>query len=404
MLSKIEKLKKEIEIFSSNPLQSFQLNPVIPLKRVQEIENKFKISFPPEYVEFITTVGDGGIIRSKMYGCYTLQPLSRYEEAGYSFEKLKKPFQLTRSWMPDWGDTVDNADKLNEEAIQQLKDTQWEMISEDGHIVLIDDQTDNFTQWILIVSGPCKGEVWRISEYGVQRLIGCHFCKWLELYISDKIEDYFMQCKKIEYPHFFEEDPETACKLFLEKAKYVMNPPIGVESVREIERKHRILFPDEYITLITKIGDGSQKTPGYIRKVHSMLEFDKLENLDKPFLVQTEADYKKIFLDGNGKYRHFGPQSTIWSFLFGTNFNEEAEMDGPWLLPQYLLLNGCIPLLDKRGGIPNKKDTGQCILILNGQYRGQVWGINCWWIKPAAKTEPTINALSFFEAVGNNAI
>ena len=404
MLSKIEELKKEIENFSSDPLKSFQLNPVISVNRVQEIEDKLKISFPPEYVEFITTVGDGGIICSKTHGCHTLQSLSRYEEAGYSFEKLKNPFQLTRSWMPDWGDTVDHADQLDEEAIQRLEDAQWEMISKDGHIVLIDDQTDNFTQWILIVSGPCKGEVWRITEYGVQRLIGCHFCKWLDLYLSDKIEDYFMQCKKTEYPHLFEGEPETACKLFLEKAKYVMNPPIDMERVQEFERKHNIILPDEYITLVTKIGDGSKKTPGYIRKVHSMLEFDKLENLDKPFLVQTETDYKRIFLDERGKYRHFGPKNTIWSFLFGTNFDEEAEMDSPWLLPQYLLLNGCIPLLDKRGGIPKKKDTGQCILILNGLYRGQVWGINCWWIKPAPKTETAINALSFFDAVGNSVI
>ena len=58
--------------------------------------------------------------------------------------------------------------------------------------------------------------------------------------------------------------------------------------------------------------------------------------------------------------------------------------------------------MNKKGGISGQKDTGQCILILNGYYKGQVWGLNCWKIKPS--DGKSINALTFFEAVRDNVI
>ena len=403
-MERMEKLKDKLKFFRENYSQSIKLNLPISIEAVRKIENRYELSLPVEYVAFITSVGDGGTLVSKSYGCSILNQLGHYEEDGYSFAHLKAPFTLTRSWMPDWGDSVENADPLREVSVQQMKDKQWEMILNNGHIVLLDDKTDNFMQWILIVSGPCKGEVWRISEFGAQRLIECNFLMWLDLYLSDKVEDYLTKCKEIEYPHPNQSHLEESCRWYLKKEHYILNEPISIQEVQKFEKKHNILLPDEYTLLISKIGDGSKRTPSYISKVHSIWDSDCLDNLDKPFLIQTEEDYKKFFLDENGHYQHFGPKHTIWPLLFGKEFDEDAKSEGPWLLPQYQLLNGCIPILDRRGGIPNKKDTGQCILILNGMYRGQVWGINALWIKPAPKTGFTINALSFFEAVGNNAI
>ena len=403
-MEQIEKLKKELAYLNENYPQSVKLNPTISLDAVRQIENRSEISLPTEYVEFITLLGDGGTIDSNTYGHSTLNQLGCYEEDGYSFEHLKLPFPLTHSWMPDWGDCVDGVGQLDEAATQLLKDKQWETILNNGHIVLMDDQSDNFMKWILIISGPCRGEVWRISEFGVQRLIECNFLMWLELYLSGKTEDYLSKCKEIEYPSPDRVNLEEFCRWYLKKEKYVLDAPVSIRQVQEFEEKHSITLPEEYRLLISKIGDGSKKAPFYISKVHSVWDSDCLENLSKPFLIQTEEDYKKVFLDENGHYQHFGPKHTIWFSLFGKEFDEAEKIEGPWLLPQYQLLNGCIPLLDKRGGIPNKKDTGQCILILNGQYRGQVWGINCWWIKPAPKTGLAINALSCFEAIGNNVI
>lgn len=63
---------------------------------------KYKISLPKEYVEFITKVGDGGIIRLKIYGTQKLISLDKYELLGYPLEYIDMPFPLEHSWMPDW--------------------------------------------------------------------------------------------------------------------------------------------------------------------------------------------------------------------------------------------------------------------------------------------------------------
>lgn len=66
-MKKIEELKRLIEKVNIEKEGTVQLNPVIELKKVRMFEKKYKISLPKEYVEFITKVGDGGIIRSELY-------------------------------------------------------------------------------------------------------------------------------------------------------------------------------------------------------------------------------------------------------------------------------------------------------------------------------------------------
>ena len=401
-MEQLEKFRQQIEQVNYTSPQTIILNSVISLEEVRAIEIKLGVSFPEEYRQFITFISDGGIINSSRYGCCTLQSLGKYESEGYSFENIKNPFLLTRSWMPDWGDGVENAEQFDEDTLQRMMDQRWEMINKHGHIVLIDNQTDDYMQWILIVTGPCRGEVWRVTEFGVQRLINCNFFKWLELYLSNKAEDFLLECKKVEYPSSFDVDLKEKCINYLKKAKYTLNPPLDISDVKAFEIRHNISFPEEYVSLITQVGNGGKKTPAYIQKVLTLADNECLDDLNQLFFIQTVTDFHNIFFDSNNHYRHFGPKNTIWDYLFSGAFDETKSIDGPWLLPQYQLLHGCMPLMNKKGGISGQKDTGQCILILNGYYKGQVWGLNCWKIKPS--DGKSINALTFFEAVRDNVI
>lgn len=62
------------------------------------------------------------------------------------------------------------------------------------------------------VNGERKGEVWQLSEYGIQRLIKCSFLRLLELYLSGGLDDFTIECRDRECPG--EKDPELYGSIF----------------------------------------------------------------------------------------------------------------------------------------------------------------------------------------------
>lgn len=99
--------------------------------------------------------------------------------------------------MPDWGDTIEDAPD-GEAKLEKLMDKRWAMIRRDGNITLMEDKTDNFQQWFLVVTGPCQGEVWMESEFGVLRYPDCTFSKWLRLLLEGKWDAYAAERAKEE--------------------------------------------------------------------------------------------------------------------------------------------------------------------------------------------------------------
>ncbi len=175
-MKKIEEIKQVIDTINFEKAESIVLNPVIAPEKVSAFEKKYNISLPIEYVEFITKIGDGGVIQSKIYGVQKLISLEKYESLNYPLENIDLPFPLEHSWMPDWGDTVEGAeDEADEDVIDQMIADRWEMIACQGNITIMADNTCNNIQWILIINGIHKGEIWQISEYGLFRLVKCGF-------------------------------------------------------------------------------------------------------------------------------------------------------------------------------------------------------------------------------------
>ena len=121
-----------------------------------------------------------------------------------------------------------------------------------------------------------------------------------------------------------------------------------------------------------EVGNGAKKSPWFLSKIYSLSDIDCMTDLDQPFLIQTEDDYKRIFIDEKGHKKIFGSfgESPIWGNIFDKKNYEGKEAKSPWFLPQFGLLHGCIPI------IGNEKHVKQYILILNGDYRGEIWKIS----------------------------
>lgn len=63
------------EEFGSD-IHRYELNPVIPLSKVRDFENRHNISLPQTYVNFLTNVGNGGA--GPDYGLYSLEEVEYY--------------------------------------------------------------------------------------------------------------------------------------------------------------------------------------------------------------------------------------------------------------------------------------------------------------------------------------
>lgn len=152
---------------------------------------------------------------------------------------------------------------------------------------------------------------------------------------------------------------------------------------------------------MTQIGNGAKKSPWYLSKIYSLSDIEPLTNMDKPFLIQTKTDYKRIFIDENGYERVFGwrGEESIWEYLFNYINYKKQEINFPWVLSQFSLLCGCIPIIRNVNPSSIQDIVRQYILILNGDYRGEIWRIDETTMQPMYNTEMHINILTIMEAI-----
>lgn len=349
------------------------LNPVIPLDTVRVWEERWKIVLPKDYVDFITQVGDGGIICSKTWEGGKLIEFSSYEKRGYSFKQIEKPFTLTESWMPDWGDSFEEIDSLNEVLIENLLQQRWTMIREYGSIILLENNTDDYQKWHLVVNGPCSGEVWLESEFGVVRYSGCSFSDWLLWHLDGSWEKYANDCarkeKELREKKKKQQAPRIQCIKAIQKSKIRLKAPASLEEIRSFEEKHDIKFPEDYINFMTTIGNGGKNPRLKYPKIYSLSDLDNLTELDKPFFLQTHEQLDRLVkkLGINGRIPYLPWKQIIDAFNL-TQYRENEECT-PWLFPNLKNLKGCIPFFSPS----ESQNHTQLFLILNGEFRGELW-------------------------------
>lgn len=130
------------------------LLPCLSENQVLEFEQVNSVKLPKEYREFVTTVCEGGAFGPE-YGLRPLDPLSRNYACcdralcGY---RVAKPFPFTEEWV--WED-----EKQTEDRERLIKE------ATNGTLVLGEEGCGAY--WALVVTGPCRGEVWLMTAEGI---------------------------------------------------------------------------------------------------------------------------------------------------------------------------------------------------------------------------------------------
>lgn len=389
----MEEIQNLIKIFDSLNTQQYNLFPPIKHDKLLELEKKYNIHFPKDYAKFISTVGDGGTIKTT-FGCNNLVSLSKYEQYGYSLSGVLIPFTLTESWMPDWGDQIEST--FNEESEEQLADARWEMIHKYGTITLLENCSDNYQRWFLIVNGPRYGEVWLESEFGVLRFPNCSFSQWLQLILQERWDEYAKQCIALEYTKRNKHTLSEKCLKALEEVHIVPNPPTKLSIVKDFENRHHIQLPKSFVEFYTNIANGGKVKRGEFPKLYSIDELDTLDNMNLPFFIQSENQLKNLVLQVKGTTN--GSFSMPWVLLKQYTSLSPREGISPWIHPILASMNGCLPLLAR----PVSMRQGQLFLILNGAFQGQIWSANQVELIPKVNHKfsngDSVNVLNFLIA------
>ena len=143
--------------------QDIQMGPVLSEEQIRAFEQKHQITLPEGYRRFRLEVGDG---------CYMFDDYPSYQllllEADREIENYAAPFPLTEY-------EVEGDDPLSDEF--------WEQVTQ-GTLELIDIGCGQTFQ--LIITGPCRGEVWNLCEMGTQPCCQRQdFLGWFERWLTD---------------------------------------------------------------------------------------------------------------------------------------------------------------------------------------------------------------------------
>lgn len=375
------------------------LGPTIGADQIRNWESQYNIKLPEDYFAFLTEVGDGGTIIPITLDCNMLISFRSYEENGYSFAGVGKPFTLEKSWMPDWGDTIEDAPD-DESKLEKLMKKRWDMIRHDGNITLMEDRTDNYQRWFLVVTGPCRGEIWMESEFGVLRYPGCTFSKWLCLLLEGKWDAYAAErAREEEKERENRTSPQERCLEYLNSRKYRPRPVATMNEVRAFEAEHGIVLPSDYIEFVTTVANGSKPSRSYFPKLFTMKEAGSLGNLDKPFCFQTMEQFKEAVIGQDGKFHLYGIHLR-WSTMEKYLDKRTPAAESLWVPPVLERMNGCLPLWLS----VKSQNRRTAFLILNGEFRGQIWstslqqGINPY-IDHQTSSGERVNVMNFLEAI-----
>lgn len=176
-------------------------------------------AYPEDYWKIVTEVANGGTLPPFFATRYWRSIQSSAREAS----SLWEPFPLTYS---QYGAEMDP-------------------FALPGQLILMGDRE---LSWSLIVSGPCRGEVWTIGSFGALRNPACTFIQWLELVLDGNLLTYMSFCVTgkeedvSRYRRFWDmlrmkplwpldEEPEKRCDRWLERHRKPVPGAIPTEEL-----------------------------------------------------------------------------------------------------------------------------------------------------------------------------
>lgn len=198
--------------------------------------------FPVDYQKIVTEVADGGVMPPLFPSHYW----NSTQLATLTVSSLQEPFPLTDS-------------KIEAET---------DLFSLPGQLVLMGDRE---LSWSLIVTGPCRGEVWTMGSFGALRNPGCTFLQWLELVLDGNLPAYtfsfvtdreenapryrqYMELLRRKPQHSPEEDLAKRCDRWLEQHRKPIPDAVPAEApVFHYEKKNPDSFQRKYLHDLLKL-------------------------------------------------------------------------------------------------------------------------------------------------------
>ena len=345
-----------------------KLNEPISCESIKEIEEKFNFLLPIEYREFISQIGNGGNLSISDDDSIELTEFGE----NINFDHIQETFILHDSWLTANADDLDTFLKENK-----------------GYLKIASSISDCGENWILVVTGTCRGEVWLMDNYGLLRLPGINFNEWLNLYLSHQLPS------KIEKLSALEREKQRSSSPLLDIKENIAhknckdikwNPPISIDAVRAFEQEHGIELPDEYVEFITKIADGcshfkatnSKKQGG---TMFQLKDFSALKRLNEPFPFEKNTEEIRTQF-----FRQYNRNNSIWQSELFVGVSQNQDASNVWASSEYSLVPGVLPF-----AIYN--DTGivgmntQVLLVLNGPLKGQVWKAERFSLRPGREND-----------------
>lgn len=159
---RIERVKRKIAF------GDLQLNQPLAENAVLDFEQRHGIRIPEDYRRFVLEIGDGGAAAPPQSGGLNRLECTTRSYSGRAL-RVAELFPLANAWV--WEDDDAEDDDLLDRA-QYC-----------GHLYLGTNGCS--MDWILIVAGAARGEIWQLADVGVQPLAPRrNFLSWYESWLD----------------------------------------------------------------------------------------------------------------------------------------------------------------------------------------------------------------------------
>lgn len=197
-LDELKQLDTDFEVFGSQK-HNYTLNPTLSPEIIRQFDAKYKVNLPSGYVDFLTTLGNGGA--GPFYG---LEPFENivFDDLDYKIKgsllNPSKPFLHTEAWNLEFEPTVceDENEKEYDRQYEEFTNLYFDKEHINGVIAIC-----NYGCGIrinLVVNGKEYGNIWTDDrgndggiyptiQLGEKTKIG--FLDWYELWLDNSIAD-----------------------------------------------------------------------------------------------------------------------------------------------------------------------------------------------------------------------
>lgn len=322
------------KLFITSKKKFHKINPTISCGTIEAIEKKYHFSLPIEYREFISKIGNGGVL--PLFENEVTELVAFDEDMG--FEHIQEEFLLQDSC--DWGNIFKDHCQLDIDEFLTTKNK--------GYVQIASTDSCHTTAWLLIITGIRRGEVWLRDEYGLLRLPNVNFAEWLNLYLNNQL---FSKVQELSAQNRAERKTNSLLQQIQEcvtskRCEQIQwNAPVSIEEVHTFEREHNITLPIEYVEFITKVADGcsnffATNSKGQGGIMFRLKDFSDLKGLDRPFLFEENTE--KIRSD---LLRNYDRQHNIWQSELFTNLSKDEAVSSVWASSEYSLIPGVLPFI-----------------------------------------------------------